>query len=513
MATFTEEEFIELELLRDQEIDALVENELLPSQERWNLELRDGFTFSYPEVVVEITTGHPYPVGLPTYQVVNRTMPAAVVDKLRIELREIMEWDSRVNTLENWIARTTLDDLACFEFEMIVLHIAAKTHAQVQAYRAHLEEIKAPTQSLDNLGQSFTGADCDVNLSSIEGRSPVQELFEQKLEAISAEIPDDYRIFHVETVIRDDLHANFRARQRCIREDLNGKHVDTLRRSVHYKVRRPLLGRDGEKTLMVDHLIRPRLTFHGTTRESVPSIVRHGFLLPGERNPVTKQPHGVRCGNTYGRGIYSSPSLTYSLSYSPSSRAAPNARQYAGIKIIVCATVMGITELMKRTDNRQMINQPVLGAHSHADCNQLEYIVFNRAQILPCYVIHLLDVSNTEIPLIPTIWTNAQKLQSNKKLNPDILTPGDKQRAKEAIIGRAAKYFPYGYRPAVGTSFVVEEVGEVDEDEEDYGMYQEDRTDEVKDGLNGGGNFWGWDDEDNDEGKSRDEYFVARRLK
>lgn len=184
MSTFAEEDVVELELLRDQEIDALINNELLPSHERWNTELRDGFTFSYPEVVVEITTGHPYPVGPPTYQVVNQTMPATVVDKLRIVLRGIVERDSRSNTLEKWIARTTLDDLACFEFEMIVLHVAAETRAQVQEYRTYLEDSQAPTQSLspettllnqDQLGDGWMGPDSGVDLSSIEGHSLVRQ--------------------------------------------------------------------------------------------------------------------------------------------------------------------------------------------------------------------------------------------------------------------------------------------------------------------------------------------------
>ena len=35
------------------------------------------------------------------------------------------------------------------------------------------------------------------------------------------------------------------------------------------------------------------------------------------------------------------------------------------------------------------------------------------------------------------------------------------------------KWFPNGYGSAKGTSFVIEEIGEVDEDEENYGEYQQ----------------------------------------
>jgi hypothetical protein len=85
------------------------------------------------------------------------------------------------------------------------------------------------------------------------------------------------------------------------------------------------------------------------------------------------------------------------------------------------------------------------------------------------------------------------------------LGPGDKQRLKEELIAKAAKYFPYGYGPATGTSFVVEEVGEVDDDEEEYGDYQKARLD----GVDGEGNtFWelGLGDLRKDE---RDEYTDA----
>ena len=65
-------------------------------------------------------------------------------------------------------------------------------------------------------------------------------------------------------------------------------------------------------------------------------------------------------------------------------------------------------------------------------------------------------------------------------MNPKVLAPGDKQRIKEALLAKAGKYFSYGYGPATGTKFIIEEVGEVDEDEEEYGEYQEERVDGVR---------------------------------
>ncbi|KAH6720659.1 hypothetical protein BKA61DRAFT_570312 [Leptodontidium sp. MPI-SDFR-AT-0119] len=48
----------------------------------------------------------------------------------------------------------------------------------------------------------------------------------------------------------------------------------------------------------------------------------------------------------------------------------------------------------------------------------------------------------------------------------------DRMDRKEAV---ASKWFPYGYGPATGTSFVIEEIGEVSDGEEDYWMFEEER--------------------------------------
>lgn len=50
--------------------------------------------------------------------------------------------------------------------------------------------------------------------------------------------------------------------------------------------------------------------------------------------------------------------------------------------------------------------------------------------------------------------------------------PGEVQAKKEALKAAAKKWFPCGYGPAQGESFVVEEIGYVSDDEEDYGEYQ-----------------------------------------
>ena len=77
----------------------------------------------------------------------------------------------------------------------------------------------------------------------------------------------------------------------------------------------------------------------------------------------------------------------------------------------------------------------------------------------------------------------------DERLNPSFNVPGDKQRIKDALIAKAGKYFSYGFGPVSGSKFIIEDVGEVDEDEEDYGEYQEERVE----GVERENDIWKWD--------------------
>jgi len=130
-----------------------------------------------------------------------------------------------------------------------------------------------------------------------------------------------------------------------------------------------------------------------------------------------------------------------------------------------------------------MQTEPYPSADSHVGNDQMEYIVFNKAQIIPCYVVHLDWGKDNEkyfwdIPADPNVWVKRQK-KTHPKLLHEVVALGDKQRSREALIAKASKYFLYGYGTATGKLFVVEDVGEVDEDEEEYGEYQKDGIDGV----------------------------------
>jgi hypothetical protein len=85
--------------------------------------------------------------------------------------------------------------------------------------------------------------------------------------------------------------------------------------------------------------------------------------------------------------------------------------------------------------------------------------------------------------------------KGNLRIKNQDLWPAEAEEAKQAKKAAAVKWFPFGYGTAKGTSFVIEEIGEVDEDEEVYGEYQGERQevdDEFKiwNGFNEDGRNW-----------------------
>jgi len=92
-----------------------------------------------------------------------------------------------------------------------------------------------------------------------------------------------------------------------------------------------------------------------------------------------------------------------------------------------------------------------------------------------------------DIPEDPAIFADLLKrLYAWRKLHKknweNTVGPGEIQRFREERMERASKYLGYGFGPKEGSTFVVEEIGEVDDDEEDYGQYRKDRTDAAEGG-------------------------------
>ncbi|KFY63038.1 hypothetical protein V496_04257 [Pseudogymnoascus sp. VKM F-4515 (FW-2607)] len=512
MPIFSDDELLELSLLRAKEVDELVEHDLLDASRRFDEDLLDILVFSYPELTISLHTGPTYPAEQLRVEFENISLPRLVVDGLRNTVREIVVRDADTNNYEGWSGRSDIDDFGMFEFEMTAFHVARVASEHLEGYRDSIKESQEESARVEDLPPKYKNDIVlreGVDLSSITVDRKASDVLGKLPDEICSLIPPYFRILHVESVLRNDLYSKFAACQNEIRNELMALPRNELQACItkNQSIRR------GQAEELVEHIVAPKLTFHGTSNRFVPSIVQHGFLAPGAINPTTGKALPVRCGSTYGRGIYSSPLASYSLSYS-GSEAEPTAPDgFWGLKLIVCATLMGRSAHLSREDQWSKHSVPYPGAHSHVG-NEFEYVVFNSAQILPCYVVHLdWGAHNTRFfEDIPNDKANFVAKTHPKLLN-EPMAPGDKQRAKEALVAKASKYFPYGYGPATGTSFVVEDVGEVDEDEEDYGEYQGDRIDQTHEESN----FWKWNDEfvENDELKEMrmDEYTRLRRGK
>ncbi|KAH7310486.1 hypothetical protein B0I35DRAFT_439131 [Stachybotrys elegans] len=499
MASFDDDDLIQLSFLRDEETDALINEGFLGEDARLSSPLDELVVLTYDELILSITTGLHYPVSTVKVDVSNISLPREDVDGLRRALADIATQAETTNNLDAWNRRHDSNAYGIFEPVLAVAELARETKRHIESYRRRQLSKKSSYTT-------FLADDGDSCLVNAEPKPPVQlhemayttkELAYQLLKSTPSDIarliPENFRVLHVEQVLRGDLASRFQLFQDSLRRLLSRSSLAELRRYL------PRDKHSHRAEDMVEHLVQPRLTFHGTPRQNVPKIVRHGFSLPGQINPESAKEHEIRCGSTYGRGIYTSPSAEFSLSYSGYYCERTSPEHYPGLKLFVCATIMGRTKSVFRADEWRDNGRPLDGADSHVANEGYEYVVFDSAQVIPVYVVHLdwgAESSQyfANLPKDPAEWTlrrSTSKRLYRDRLQTSKMLPGDRQRAKEAIYARAAKYFPYGFGPATGTKFVVEDVGEVSEDEEDYGDYQALRALEA-DGGASKTEFWSW---------------------
>jgi hypothetical protein len=236
------------------------------------------------------------------------------------------------------------------------------------------------------------------------------------------------------------------------------------------------------KEAVMEDMCAPRVTFHGTPVRYVGSIVRHGFKLPGTLvdGEVVASP---RSRIVFKRGIYSSQAAFYAMSYACGENRKTPLGEIHAIRLFVCATVMGRT--YRGGCELSNVHGPLVdGFDSHFD-GRFEYIVYDERAMLPCYVVHL-DLGSEEAKrALEEAQENASEFLARqnyeKKVHPKLAkalgtkSPGDIKREKNAKKTAAMKYFPYGFGTATGTNFVIEEIGRVSDDEEEYGEWQEDK--------------------------------------
>ncbi|PKS05642.1 hypothetical protein jhhlp_008161 [Lomentospora prolificans] len=528
-SVFSEEDLVQLSFLRDEEVDTLVSAGHLAENCRLDTPLEGTVEFSFPEIILRVTPGPFYPIlveseGFLTIE--NLQMSRAPCDALRARLLSIYDEALQTNTLSMWEAREDLNPYGIFERTMVVSQLVEAARDSLQKYREATAErlkkhhgIEAAPVIEDELQLKRLG---EIKSSSEMAR----ELVGSPADVVK-HIPSYMRVLHVEEVLRTGLARRFYQAKEAMYTRLS--HNMSRGALAPYIAPGVSLKRTEDA---VAHIVKPRLTFHGTRRSNVPLIVRHGFLKPGSLIPdaskADPQFHRVQQGATYGQGIYSSPSAQFSLDYSGWHCEPTPANEYFGLKLIVCATLMGRFARVDRSDDLRMSKTALPGKDSHIANRDLEYIVFDAAHILPVYVIHLDWGADNRFHYIPqNRWEWQAPSRNNAKrdnsLTPTMagissMTPGDRQRAKEAVMARARKWFPYGYGPGTNGNFVVEDVGEVSDDEEEYGEFQNMRLDEGTAKQNDNtDSYWSWvkaaSMEDAPSEPTLDEYSEARHPK
>ena len=261
-------------------------------------------------------------------------------------------------------------------------------------------------------------------------------------------LPRQFDVLAVENVIRVDLAQNFERMQRMMYKKYVEKFVD-----------KRALRLDPRILALAD--ITP--AFHGTRMWSIGQIVRSGFLGPGGTSGVS-----VATGSRYGRGIYSTPTPDLALCY-----AQRGYQQYRSVKLFIVAVLMG-KRCMIPDGEEPWGGGCKEGYDSHVSENGSQLIVFHPWQILPCYVVHLVERSYGR----DDDDTGGARLQVSSKVDASGPLPVATKSRHAVLTALAKKNLPFGFGPA-GSKFVVEEMAPYSDDDEDRGEYRAFAQDEA----------------------------------
>lgn len=355
-------------------------------------------------------------------------------------------------------------------------------------------------------------------------RDTASEILGKTPEELVRNIPSSWRVIHMESVLRPDFVRRFWSYKTRLQDELQadpGSLRDRLspHSALEGRVRARL-----SKADVIEDMLKPRITYHGTPLKNVASIVRYGFRMPG-RVVDGKVIASPRSGIAFNRGIYSSQAPFYALSYAYGQSQQTPLGQIPSMRLFVCATIMGRT--YQNQDGEDKEHSALVDGYDSHFAHEFEYIVHDECAMIPCYVIHL-DLGSAEAKrALEEMHRNPAQNQwylDRKQKQPRLpktgMAPGDLKRDREARKAAAMKWFPYGFGPAVGTSFVIEEVGETSDDEEEYGDWQADKhefapsldAEVMEDDV---GLYDDWDDEGNPIKKKKglfmDQYQSALR--
>lgn len=495
---FRQSQFLDLRSKEAEIFNELLDCHIPEDVIRWDCYEDFGWVFELEDMVVDVNNTAADAV---TVRVTSNSMPRVYIDPLRQELRHIL-------------SSALASQSGILEFAITLLQVLETAVIFIQEWKAKVEgktggrltrwDAKAVSQ------QAVFENPLGLDLTTVDDSA--FHLLGKSVKQLCQDLGDDqFRILHVENVLRSDLVNRFRKRQNQMLDQLLRCSYSQLRRCVAHDTI-PYGSSLDNRDDLARQLCKPRATYHGTNRWKVSSIVRWGFVIPGQK--AGDSTIGIQSGASYGVGTYTSPDANYALLYSSWSKEERilekiGPEQIPGLRLIICAVLMGRPLQVTRDATRRTTEIADPNADSHVSPNMLEYVVFDPAQIIPCYVVHLdfgLEAARNWLESAPADKALYKKVKPHPKLLTQDLFPGEVEALKQAKKAAASKWFPYGYGPATGTSFVIEEIGEISDDEEDYGDYQKQRQEvdnEVK----------VWDGEETEKsGSWFDEYQASRRM-
>ncbi|KAL7906127.1 hypothetical protein GGI35DRAFT_115833 [Trichoderma velutinum] len=514
----------------------LIENHLPPSVITWSQDTSEdlneqAFHFQFSHFTFQLCLSIDHQTLLSSRILdTNSSIPRRILDPLRQHVRSIFlnlynEEDDSSRVREEQLQIAILQALEHISQYREELGNQA-TNPSTKTATSHTKGWSASEiSSWDEIISNPFGLDVSTvsdTASFLLGMTPEQ---------IAQLIPSAWRIIHFENIMREDLLKRFRRYQDHLRavlpeqpglrnklpphSSLNGRYRTTLSIDT-----------------VVEDMVKPRLTFHGTSLRSVRSIIRNGFLLPG-KVADGKRIESPRSGIAFNRGIYSSQSAAYAMSYASGQQEQTPLGMLPSMRLFVCATVMGRTYASKSANRISKADKTLGSVHgplvsgydSHFD-GGYEYIIHEERAMLPCFVVHLDLGSEEALKSIRAAQLNPASIQETpatssraSRLHQEYDdSPGDRKRKQLALKAAAMKWFPYGFGTATGTSFVIEDIGATSDDSETYGDWQEDKhafepSDEQSVGW--GHRSSGWDEEEgySQKGLFLDEYQKDREIR
>jgi len=178
----------------------------------------------------------------------------------------------------------------------------------------------------------------------------------------------------------------------------------------------------------------PMLTFHGTASHNHPSILQHGFVLPGTK--LTNSDGSVinvrvRNGSAYGRGIYSNRTPGYCLAYAGC----------ASSSLFICAV---LSESRRQTNNATMWRRR--SSMKHQTPTQMKQspirmygqmvVCFDPSRILPLFYLDYERCSGYPGQSAPLYTSKAAQLRAMAAKAPSAA----QDRMSAAHINQLARY-------------------------------------------------------------------------